>query len=136
LTDPTPQWPKIMSAYYGTSLTADEAVLWHSEMADLNPKNSELCEAIRMARNAGLKPDEWRATVTDLHRWLVDYRYDEKIKKERAEFEQGLLEFIKKWRKKFNDGEDLDGLIVDLGRLCVPEHEWHAIIRRIRGDEA
>lgn len=132
----SPQWPQILSAYYGATLSTDEANLWHAEMSDMKPANADICEAIRMARNAGMKPDEWKATVTDLRRWLKIYRSEQEIKKERQEFDRELPKFIAKWKAEIKNGADPDSLFIALEQMRVPEREWPAVIEKIRGDES
>lgn len=133
MNDNSVQWPKILKAYYACSLITEEAELWHYELGEMNPKNAEICAAIKMARNDGLKPDEWKATVVDLRNWLKLYRRRQRALNGAQGNKSVLAGFVSEWKEKMARGCKEDDFKDAAWALRLPTREYNEVCRRVLG---
>ncbi len=126
-------WADALEAFYGTQISERQVPVWEHYLRMENPKKGELVAAIEMAAEASAKPEEWRVTVRDLRKWLIQYRRIKTSEERKEESAATLKAFIAEWKEKIARGVSKDDFLCAVDLLPYRIVAKNEIIREVLG---
>lgn len=133
----TKKWPYLLEAYYGTELSAPQALIWFEELSLINPKpnNEDICNAIRHAQKSGKKV-RYKANLIDIGEWVKDYRAFERTEtgsEDRQAAINGIVSLLERKRLSGASRYDIiDSMAAERGaRRWITQKDENYILGRV-----